>query len=107
MATLAAAWPLIGAGARAEADDLQPEIIVRARAADAVLAERVSEALQRNPYLFADHVTITVENGVVRVGGFVRDLSDLFAILRAARRTAGARRVVDQIEYVPADFDGN
>jgi osmotically-inducible protein OsmY len=52
-------------------------------------------------------VTVIVENGMVRVGGLVRDLSDLFAILRTARRIAGARQIVDEIEYMPVDDDGN
>lgn len=55
----------------------------------------------------ADHVMVIVENGMVRVGGLVRDLSDLFAILRTARRIAGARQIVDEIEYMPVDDDGN
>lgn len=107
MATLATGWPFVGNAASAEFGELQPEIIVRARTANAALADKVSKALQQDPYIYADHVTVAVENGVVRVGGFVRDLSDLFAILRAARRIAGARRVVDEIEYIPVDDDGN
>jgi len=37
----------------------------------------------------------------------VRDLSDPFAILRLARRIAGKGRVVNEIEFVPIDDDGN
>ena len=50
---------------------------------------------------------MTTENGVVRVRGVVSDLPDLFAILRLARRIAGKGRVVNEIEYVPVDDDGN
>ena len=39
--------------------------------------------------------------------GMVRDLSDPFAILRLARRIAGEGRVVNEIEFVPIDDDGN
>ena len=88
-------------------ENLQRDIVVTARASDEALTEKVSAALQQNPYIFADHVTITTTNGVVRVGGVVRDLSDLFAILRLARHIAGKGRVVNQIEFVPVDDDGN
>jgi hypothetical protein len=87
--------------------NLQREIVVRARATDATLTEKVSTALQSDPYILTDHVTVTTENGVVRVGGVVRDLSDLFAILRTARRIAGSRRVVNEIDFQPVDDDGN
>ena len=85
---------------------MQKEIVVTAKQpSDAAMAARVAAAMQRNPYIFADHVTVTTENGVVRVGGMVRDLSDLFAILRLARRIAGKGRVVNEIEYHAASID--
>ncbi len=67
----------------------------------------LATALQQDPYIFSDHVTVTTENGVVRLEGMVRDLSDLYQILRLARRIAGKGRVVNRIEYVPTDDDGN
>jgi osmotically-inducible protein OsmY len=55
------------------------------------MAAQVATALQQSPYIFSDHVTVTAENGVVRVGGVVRDLADLYAIqTRAADRGEGA-----------------
>ena len=84
------------------------EIVVTAtRPEDAALAAKVTAGIQRIPYVFADHVTVTAENGVLRLGGVVQDLPDLYAILRLARRIAGTRRVVNEIEYQPNDFDGN
>ena len=71
------------------------------------MAAKVATALQQDPYIFSDHVTVTAENGVVRLEGMVRDLSDLYAMLRLARRIAGKGRVVNQIEFVPIDIDGN
>lgn len=61
----------------------------------------------REPFILSDHVTVTVTNGVVRVGGLVRDLSDLLAILRLVRRVAAKARVIDEIDFEPADDDGN
>jgi osmotically-inducible protein OsmY len=71
------------------------------------MTSRVAAAIQQNPYIYAEHVTVATENGVVRVGGRVRDLPELFAILRLARRIAGKARVVNEIEFLQVDQDGN
>jgi osmotically-inducible protein OsmY len=90
------------------AAQLEKEIVVTAtRPADAALAARVTAALQQDPFIFADHVSVTAENGVVRLEGVVQDLPDLYAILRHARRLAGKRRVVNEIVFQPIDVDGN
>jgi BON domain len=87
---------------------LEKEIVVTAtRPEDAVLAAKATAALEQSPYLFADHITVTAENGVVRVGGVVQDLPDLYAVLRIVRRIAGRARVVNEIDYQPNDDDGN
>lgn len=83
------------------------EIVVTARASDAVLAARVETSLAKDPYILSDHLTISVTNGVVRVRGLVNDVSDLLAILRLARRVAGGARVVNEIDFEPVDDDGN
>lgn len=89
-------------------EHLQHEIVVTgARHSDAEMTSQVMTALQQDPYIFSDHVTVTTENGVVRVGGLVHDLSDLFAILKLAHQIAGNARVVNEIEFVPEDDDGN
>ena len=83
------------------------EIVVTAKRSDEALAAKVEAALKQNPYIFSDHVTVTAKDGVVRVGGVVNDLFDLLAILRVARRMAGGRRVVNEIEYQAPDDAGN
>ena len=88
--------------------ELQHEIVVTAqRQSDEAMTTRVEEALQQNPYIFSEHVNVTTENGVVRVGGMVRDMPELFAILRLARRIAGRGRVVNEIQFLQLDQDGN
>jgi osmotically-inducible protein OsmY len=88
--------------------EMHEEIVVTAiRQSDAATTEKVTTALQQDPYLFSDHVTVITENGVVRLEGFVSDLSDLYRILTLARRIAGKGRIVDDIEYIPVDDDGN
>ena len=84
------------------------EIVVTAvKQSDAQTTERVVAALAEDPYIFVDHVMVRTENGVVRLEGVVHDLPDLFEILRMARRIAGTGRVVNALEYAPADDDGN
>lgn len=88
--------------------DLQHEIVVTApRLSDQALTARVETALRQNPYIYAEHITVTTDRGVVRVGGVVRDLPELFAILRVARRIAGKGRVVNEIQFLQVDQDGN
>jgi osmotically-inducible protein OsmY len=86
---------------------MQPEIVVTAKASDEAIALKVNTALRKDPYIFSDHVTVTAQDGVVRVGGVVRDLGDLLAILRLAHRIAGKGRVVNEIDFQPVDDDGN
>lgn len=87
---------------------MQQEIVVTAtRQSDAALTATINAAMQHDPYIFSDHVSVTTENGVVRITGVVRELSDLLAILQIARRSAGKGHVVDEIEYIPIDDDGN
>jgi osmotically-inducible protein OsmY len=87
-------------------EHLPQEIVVTAQAPDAAMAIKVQAALAKDPYIMSDHVTITVANGVVKVGGLVRDVSDLLAILRLVRRVAGKARVVNEIDFEPAGDDG-
>jgi hypothetical protein len=107
---VAAAGIMVSAGALGAppSGDMHVEIVVTAvRPSDEATSAQVTTALQQDPYIFGDHVTVTTKNGVLRLEGIVRDLSDLYAILRLARRIAGKGRVVNDIEYVPVDDDGN
>jgi osmotically-inducible protein OsmY len=91
-----------------ETQEMPHEIVVMApKDPDAALTVKMAAALREDSYIFADHVTITTENGVIHMRGMVSDLSSLFDILRLARRIAGQGRVVNEIEFVPVDFDGN
>jgi len=98
------------------ADDAPPdrdeqthdEVVVTAeRPSDAQVTRRVMAALQQDPYVFADHVTVTTENGVVRLEGVMTDLHDMLRVLRLARRIAGKGRVVNKIEFAPSDDDAD
>jgi osmotically-inducible protein OsmY len=88
------------------AQDSRPEVVVTAaRESDARLAAKVEQALQGDPYLFTGHISVSAENGVVRVEGVVEDPFDLLQILRLARRIAGKRRVINEIEVMTGSVD--
>jgi osmotically-inducible protein OsmY len=90
-------------GSRSETQEI---IITAARVADEVLTAKVVQVLQSDPYVFSDHVTVTTQNGVVRVEGIVGDTGERFRILRLCRKIPGTRRVVDELEVVNNDPDG-
>jgi osmotically-inducible protein OsmY len=95
----------LGASASGEIKD--EVVVTAARQSDTVLAAKVTAAVQEDPYIFGDHITVTVENGVVRLEGIVNDLSDLHRVLRLARRFGGTRYVANYLELSPlaADHD--
>jgi osmotically-inducible protein OsmY len=64
---------------------------------DEDLRERVQAALHSDPYFYDEHVTVSVENGVVVLRGFVSSEWDLRDAIRIATRAADARRVVDDL----------
>jgi len=64
---------------------------------DGKIAERVKAALHADPYFYDQHVTVSVEQGVVVLRGFVFSSWDLRDALRIAGKAAGDRRVVDNL----------
>jgi osmotically-inducible protein OsmY len=111
VASLSSATAFGGSPSRergADAPQVKDEVVVTAaRQSDAVLAAKVTAAVQQDPYIFGDHITVSAENGVVRLEGVVNDLGDLYRALRLARRIAGKGRVVNSLEFQPlaADHD--
>jgi osmotically-inducible protein OsmY len=96
VATLASGSAALASGATAV--EIKEEVVVSAaRQSDAVIAAKVTAAVQQDPYIYGDHISVTVENGVVRLEGIVTDLSDLHRVLRLARRIGGARRVANYL----------
>jgi len=64
---------------------------------DEELSKRVQAALHSDPYFYDEHVSVSVENGVVVLRGFVFSDWDLRNALRIARQAADQRRVVDNL----------
>lgn len=90
------------------ADASRAEVIVTAarQIPDEQVTAQVEKALVEDPYVYAEHVTVTTNNGVVRVEGIVGDTGERFRILRRCRKIPGARRIVDALEVVNNDPDG-
>jgi len=96
------------ADAAEKANDRMQEVVIQAKrqAADEEVTRAVRKTLTSDPWIYAEHVTITTENGVVRLEGFVGDTGERFRILRLCRKIPGTRRVVDALEVVSNDPDG-
>ena len=63
---------------------------------DEELRQRVQTALHSDPYFYDQHVSVSVDNGVVVLRGFVFSDWDLRDAVRIASRAA-QRRVVDDL----------
>ncbi len=66
-------------------------------ASEEKLRKRVKAALHADPYFYDEHVTVSVENGVVVLRGFVFSGWDLRQALSIARKAAGGKTVVDDL----------
>jgi osmotically-inducible protein OsmY len=71
----------------------RPEVV-----ADEELTKRVEAGLHDDPYFYDAHVTVTVKSGVATLHGIVFDDWDLRQALRLAKRIAGVRRVINDLE---------
>ena len=84
-----------------------PEIVViGTRLTDEAVTGQVVQALRADPYVVSDHMSVVTENGVVKLQGIALDLWDLQRALRLARRLAGGRRVVNELELMVGDDGG-
>jgi osmotically-inducible protein OsmY len=66
-------------------------------AADDELRQRVTAALHADPYFYDEHVSVSIEKGVVVLRGFVASDWDLRDAIRIAGQAAGGRRVIDNL----------
>lgn len=84
------------------------EVVIQAKrqAADEQVTRQVQKTLTDDPWIYSEHITVTTQNGVVRLEGIVGDTGERFRILRLCRKIPGARRVVDALEMMSNDPDG-
>lgn len=68
------------------------------QAADADIASRVEATLLADPNIYARHIDITVDRGVVRLAGYVWETDDFKTARRDAASVAGVKTVVTDME---------
>jgi osmotically-inducible protein OsmY len=66
--------------------------------ADRAMAERVELALNSDTDLYARHIVVRANNGVVRLTGFVWEQPDLSEAVRVASAVQGVSRVENDLE---------
>ena len=105
---LGAAGSCLAEDTAGKADTRLPEVIIAAKrqAADEQVTRQVEQTLTNDPWIFAEHITISTQNGVVRLEGIVGDTGEMFRIMRLCRKIPGARRVVNELEIMHNDPDG-
>lgn len=68
------------------------------READSEMVDRVQLALDSDKVLYARHITIRADDGVVTLGGYVWASEDLVRAREDARAVTGVTKVVDRME---------
>jgi osmotically-inducible protein OsmY len=68
------------------------------RQADKETAERVQAALDADKRLYAKHILVRADNGVVRLSGYVWDPPDLDEARQVAAGVTGVTQVVNSLE---------
>jgi osmotically-inducible protein OsmY len=76
------------------------EVVVTAKRhlTDEQVTQQVEKALEDDPYVYAEHVTVTTRRGVVTCEGIVGDAAELRHVLGICRRASGAKRVVSELQ---------
>lgn len=91
----AANGQIVGSPAVARSTDSGPSSSPGDDPRKSELTRRVAAALHAQPYLDDRHIDVSDHEGVVVLSGIVYSAWDLEEALRIARRTAGARTVID------------
>jgi osmotically-inducible protein OsmY len=66
--------------------------------ADAEIADRVQAALLADPTIYARHIDVAVNRGVVHLGGYVWEDEDFQTARRDATSVPGVKTVITQME---------
>jgi osmotically-inducible protein OsmY len=83
-----------------------PRRTAEQRLADADTAGRVQAALLADPDLYARHIDVEVDRGVVHLGGYVWEAEDFRTARRDAGSVPGANAVVTDMELVRGGLAG-
>lgn len=98
-------WPAVTPAQQPASANSLGEITVTGRKIlnDDALSTEVAAALHSDAYLDDAHVTVTTKDGVVTLHGFVQDAWDLLALRRVAKKVAGSKKVVNDVELMLND----
>jgi osmotically-inducible protein OsmY len=69
-------------------------------AADDATAVKVEQALLGDPQIYARHINVDAERGVVRLSGFVWSGEDFFEAKRVAATVPGVTGVISELEMM-------
>lgn len=75
--------------------------------ADRETAARVQAALDADKHLYARHITVRADSGVVRLTGFVWESPDLFEAKSVAELVPGVSSVVNDLELQRNGMDNS
>jgi osmotically-inducible protein OsmY len=78
----------------------QPDRTAIERATDRALAGDVERSLLDDPRIFARHIDVSADRGVVTLSGFVWSTGDLYAAERIATNVPGVTRVDSNLELM-------
>jgi osmotically-inducible protein OsmY len=76
------------------------------RLADADIAGHVQAALLADPDIYARHIDVAVDRGVVHLGGYVWENEDFQTARRDAASVPGVKTVVAQMELMRGGLTG-
>jgi osmotically-inducible protein OsmY len=77
------------------------------QAYDAQLADRVQAALLADPDIYARHIDVVVERGVVHLGGYVWEIGDFRLARRDAASIPGVKTVLTEMELMRGGVGGS
>ena len=77
------------------------------RATDAETADRVQAALMADPNIYARHIDIAVDRGVVHLGGYVWEDEDFQRARSDAASVPGVRSVLTELELMRGGIGGS
>ena len=77
------------------------------RQADREVAQSVQAALNADKQLYARHIFVRADNGVVRLYGFVWETPELYEAKRVAEHVPGVSRVVNDLELERNGMDNS
>lgn len=77
------------------------------RRADRATKDLVENALNSDRILYARHITVRADNGVVHLGGYVWNDDDLYEAQRIAETVPGVTKVVNDMELERDGIDNS